>query len=124
MKIKESLLLCAALGAMLTGCASSPVVSDIRVREGMEGSYVKRVFGEPLRTERDADGSEDWYYNFVAWKGNPDGASSTTVSPGSTDTFVNGGLSITKETSEAPIHVSADGHVTGPIPEGKIKKNF
>ncbi len=113
-----------ALGAMLAGCATSSVVSDIRVREGMEGSYVKQVFGNPLRTERDADGSEDWYYNFVAWKGNPDGASGTTVSPGQTDTFVNGGLSVSRETSEEPIHISADGHVLGPIPEGKIRKNF
>lgn len=102
------------------GCATSPKTPDVAVHVGMSRSELKLYFGEPLRTEPAASGGENWYYRFITWKNGPTGSAGTFDDFGDRTSFASAGWSFTRETDEEPIHVSADGFVTDPLPRGKI----
>ncbi len=119
MKTRYIILLALSLFA-LAGCESLPETSDIAVRRGMTRDDLKLHFGEPLRIEAAASGGEDWYYRFVSWKTTPTGESGTSVDPGGTTSYVSVELQTSRDTGEQPIHVSSEGYVIEPLPNGKV----
>jgi hypothetical protein len=119
MKTKDVLLICISL-FMLAGCASGPEPADVAVRLGMSRDHLRLHFGEPLRIESAADGGEDWYYRFVSWKTHAIGESGTMGEYGERTSYVSVGLEFSKDPEECPIHVSAEGYVIEPLPNGKV----
>jgi len=77
-------------------------------------------FGEPLRIEPGAFGGENWYYRFVGWKTRPTQDSGISTEFGEVTPYVSGGLDISKDTEEQPVHVGSGGYVVEPLPKGKI----
>ena len=122
MKIQNFYLIAMGLAALI-GCESMPETSSVAVRTGMTREQLKARFGEPLRIEAAAAGGEDWYYRFAGWRTRPTGEAGTSVGTDGTSTYVSAGLESWTETGEQPIHVSADGYVVGPLPQGKVVKN-
>jgi outer membrane protein assembly factor BamE (lipoprotein component of BamABCDE complex) len=114
-----------ALGIMvLAGCASAPGKKYAGVLEGMSRNNLRYYFGEPLRTEPAAGGGENWYYRFSSWNAQPASASGTTIdAAGQRTDYATAGLSFSKNTVELPVHLSADGFVVRPVPDGKVLKN-
>ena len=114
-------LIVAWLGlALLAGCETTPDTSSSEVHLGMTRERLRARFGEPVRIEPVANGGEDWYYRFLAWKARPSGETGVAVSPGGTESYVSATVVAAKEAEERPIHVSPEGVVVEPIPEGKI----
>ncbi len=109
--------LCAA--AALAGCVTTD--SDApQVRVGMSRDDLRAHFGEPLRIEPAPYGGEDWYYTFASW-GSPQVDRSTSYDPsGARTDSVSVSLSDARSTQECPVHLSNDGYVTEPIPDGQI----
>jgi hypothetical protein len=107
---------------LLPGCATTedPVTSEFAVRVGMSRETLRLRYGEPVRIEKVAGGGEDWYYRFYAWKVQPVGESGTSVEYGEKTSYVSVGISSSKESGERAIHLSAEGLVVRPIPEGKV----
>ena len=104
--------------AALAGCVTD---SDRpRVRVGMSRDDLRSRFGEPLRIESAASGGEDWYYSFVSWGTPQIEATASHDNFGAGRDSVSIGLSSTWSTQECPIHLSGDGFVVEPIPDGKI----
>ncbi len=113
------MLLAILMVASVWGCATETKFEQARVRVGMSRDDLKFYFGEPLRIENAGPDGEYWYYRFVSPENaQVDGAVVHDVVDGS-DTVA---VSITPGRAKAdlPIHVSPDGHVVEPIPEGKI----
>ena len=110
---------------ILAGCATAPEEKYTSVLEGMSRNNLRYYFGEPLRVETTAAGGENWYYRFSSWKEETTGDSNTTMDPatGQRTDYVNTSLNFSKQTVELPVHVSADGFVVKPVPEGKVVKN-
>ena len=108
---------------VLAGCASSPETSDIRVRTGMSRDDLKLFFGNPVRIQATSDGCEDWYYRFRGWRSDSSSESGTAIGTGGTSSYGNASVQFSQDTEEAAVHVSADGHVVEPIPEGKIVRD-
>lgn len=109
------LLAMATLGA----CVSDSNYSDApTLYKGMPRERLKSRFGEPLRVERTRSGGEDWYYLFTYWANNIDASAEHDPATGA------GSLSLTisdqGNPQECPVHLSADGYVTDPLPAGKI----
>jgi outer membrane protein assembly factor BamE (lipoprotein component of BamABCDE complex) len=122
MKTKHSMLAVLSL-MLLAGCVSGVKTSDLAVRAGMSRDDLKLYFGEPLRVETAASGAEDWYYRFESWKTHPTSEGGTSEEPGGASTsYVSVSLEISHDSEEHPIHVSPQGYVVGPIPDGKIVK--
>lgn len=114
-------LLALSLVCALAGCATESARSEpARVRVGMSRDDLKFFFGNPSRIEPLPDGGEDWYYSF-ATSSPPQVESSSVVDPfgGRTDT-VSVTVSDNRTVQRCPIHLSADGLVIEPIPEGKL----
>jgi hypothetical protein len=84
---------------------------------------LKARFGEPLRVEHAASGGEDWYYRFASWKSHPTGESGSSEDVGGKTSYVTVGLEFSKESEELPVHISPEGYVIEPVPEGKVIKN-
>jgi hypothetical protein len=115
-----------ALGAvaLLGGCSTTDdeSLSESPVRAGMSRDGLKSRYGEPLRIEHTASGGEDWYYRFVSRKPiSEDSATSTDASV--TTTTYSATWEPGKTTEERPIHLSPEGFVIEPIPEGKVARN-
>jgi hypothetical protein len=119
MRMHRLLVLAMFVAVAVTGCATDPAPEHPRVRVGMSREDVRFYFGEPLRIEATPWG-EDWYYRCLYWS-NPqvggevvqnayDGSGAVSVSVSSPP----------GNKGECPIHLSADGHVIEPLPEGKI----
>jgi hypothetical protein len=104
--------------AALTACVTD---SDRpRVRGGMSRDDLKFYFGKPLRIETVPSGGEDWYYSFAGWS-TPQfdaTASRDVLDPATSSVSVT--ASSSTGTRESPIHLSADGYVIEPIPDGRI----
>lgn len=83
----------------------------------MEASKVRAKFGDPIRKERNADGSEEWYYN-VWEKEKTTKSSFDRVEP---EGGTSSGASVETEfkSVERSVSISAEGKVEG-IPSGKI----
>ena len=122
MKTRYIILAALCLG-VCAGCTTTthePTYAS--VMEGMSRNNLRFYFGEPLRLEPAAAGGELWYYRFAAWKVHPTSESGTRDDFGEKTAYVSVGLSGAKEIEEHPVHVSADGFVVGPLPEGKVVK--
>ncbi|HSY17164.1 MAG TPA: hypothetical protein VK815_02475 [Candidatus Acidoferrales bacterium] len=105
------------------GCATTHEPTYSTVLEGMTRNVLRYNFGEPLRIEPRAAGGEDWYYNFSTWQTQPTGSTSTGNEFGERTSSVNAGLSFSKQVVARPVHLSSDGFVVPPLPEGKVVKN-
>ncbi len=123
MKIRTTVpILCVVGLALLAGCATPPETSVIAVRLGMTRDNVKLHFGEPLRIESLPSGGENWYYRFAIWNPHPTSESGTTIELGQPTSYATSSFSFSKETQERPIHISAEGFVVEPLPDGKVVK--
>lgn len=106
---------------LLAGCVDESAPSPRPVRLGWSREDLRERFGEPLRIEKVGGGGEDWFYNFVSYGSHPSGSSEQRVDEfGNRDSSVIIGWQFTRETEVRAIHVSADGHVIEPVPEGKV----
>ena len=123
MKAKTIHILLATGLALLAGCATPPETSVIAVRLGMSRDNVKLHFGAPLRIEPLPSGGENWYYRFAGWKTQTTSESGTTIEQGQPTSYASSGMSFSKETEECPIHISAEGFVIEPLPNGRVVKN-
>jgi len=86
----------------------------------MSRGDLKLYFGEPLRIEPATTGGENWYYRFVSWKPRPTSEAGTRVDFGQNTSYVSVGLVFSDDPQEHPIHVSSEGLVVGPLPDGKV----
>lgn len=120
MKILSRLVVAISL-CLLAGCESTPKTYT-HVMEGMSRNNLRFWFGEPLRIESKAGGSEDWYYRFSSWESKPTGSSETRNDFGQQTTQVSAGLEFAQRVDELPVHLSADGFVVRPVPEGRVVK--
>jgi hypothetical protein len=115
-----------ALGAavLLGGCSTSDdeTVSDIPVRAGLSRDGLKSRYGEPLRIEHTASGGEDWYYRFVSRKPTREDSTTSSDASGTTTTY-SATWEPGKTREERAIHLSPEGFVIEPIPEGKVAWN-
>jgi len=110
-----SLFAAAALAGCVTTDSDAP-----QVRVGMSRDDLRAHFGEPLRIEPASSGGEDWYYTFASWSSpQVDTSTSYDISGARTDS-VSVSLSDARSTQECPVHLSNDGYVTEPIPDGQI----
>ena len=116
-----SLLLAVVLSAVvLAGCATEYQDSaPPRVRVGMSRDDVQFFFGTPSRIESAPSGGEDWYYTFRTWAPQAEAGSSGDAFEGRSDT-ASLTLPTQKITQEYVIHLSPDGHVIEPVPEGDL----
>lgn len=89
----------------------------------MSRDDLKMFFGNPVRVESTANGGEDWYYRFYGWRSDTTSESGVNISSGGASTYANSNVELSKDTTEQPVHVSADGYVLEPIPKGKIVRN-
>jgi hypothetical protein len=105
---------------VVTGCVDAPHPPANSVRLGMTRDDLRSRFGEPLRVESAGPAGENWYYRFVSWSNHPTGSTETVHDFGGQTSSVTVGWQFTRVTEERPIHISPDGYVLEPLPEGKI----
>ena len=118
---RQNRLLLFALGvaAALAGCATD---SDRpALRTGMTRDDLRAWFGAPVRIEAAPGGEEVWYYRFAYWTPPEVGGTTYQDRLNEVDT-VSVSISTSRGTQERPIHLSSDGRVVDPVPEGKIVK--
>lgn len=120
----RNIILAAVCLLMFAGCESAPETKDSELRLGMSRDDIKFYFGSPLRIEAGAAGGEDWYYRFTSWQTSPKQESGIREDFGERTAYVSVGLEFTKDAGERPIHVSAEGYVIDPLPDGKIVKRL
>jgi hypothetical protein len=84
---------------------------------GMSRDRLKARFGEPLRVENAPAGGEDWFYSF---SGPPDVQASSYHDAQSNSDSVSVTISNSTGTQERPIHLSPEGYVIQPLPNGHI----
>ena len=109
------------VAAVFAGCSTpSQRVIATPIHQGMNSAELLSAFGPPLRTERNPDGSEDWFYNFGTRSWAFQSVSEAIVTENEQSYSV--GLSTTKVTNMAPlpVHLSPDGRVVGDIPAGRV----
>lgn len=104
----------------LTGCLDAPQAPANSVRLGMSRDDLRSRFGEPMRIEAAGQAGEIWYYRFVSWSNHPTGSTETVHDFNGQTSSVTVGWQFTRETEERPVHISPDGYVVDPLPEGKI----
>lgn len=81
---------------------------------------LKAAFGEPLRIERRADGSANWYYNFGTQQRESAPFSTSEITETERSHSFGETTTTTTTMSEAPIRISPSGRVTAPVPAGRI----
>lgn len=111
------------LFVLLAAAALTACVTDTdrpRVRGGMSRDDLKFYFGNPLRIEAVSSGGEDWYYSFAGWSTPQLDATASRDILDPTSSSVSVTASSSSGTRESPIHLSADGYVIEPIPDGRI----
>ena len=108
---------------VFAGCSTTHESAYSTVLEGMSRNVLRANFGEPLRIEPGASGGEDWYYHFSSLRTQPTGSSGTTDDFGQRTTYVSAELNFSKQVVELPVHVSPDGFVVPPLPNGKVVKD-
>jgi hypothetical protein len=122
MKVKNIILTALSL-LLLTGCESPTQTSEIKLRLGMSRDEVKSYYGDPLRIEPAQSEGENWYYHFVSWDKHPTEEAGTREDTAGKTSYVSVGYEFTKNTEERPVHISTNGVVIEPLPEGKVVKN-
>jgi len=120
MRLRQAIWAMGIFSLMLMGCEETPAPSHASVRSGMTRDGLRSRFGEPLRIEPAVAGGEDWYYRFVYWKGQPTGSSETTEEFGQKTSSVTVGWEESRTVEEKAVHLSQDGIVVEPIPQGRI----
>lgn len=104
--------------AILSGCATDSEPTPITVHVGMSRDDLRLFFGSPIRIEPQPAGGENWIYTF---RETPNPEIQTTVeNDGANQSRSTSATYHLSEKHEAAIHLSADGHVIDPVPEGKI----
>lgn len=122
MKCLSSLI--ASCATVLLSSCTEPSLhpSPTPVRLGMDKADLLATYGPPLRTEKQSDGNEDWFYHF----GTHEQASQSGTESTSTGTersyAVEHSTTTTTTMRPEPIHLSPDGKVTGEIPTGQVIK--
>ncbi len=111
----------AGLG-LLAGCAGNPQTSS-RVQAGMTRDELQASFGAPLRIEHPASGGEDWYYRFSSLQAQPFGGAQSRDEFGQQSISAPQQLQTSQQTVELPVHISPDGHVVPPVPQGRVVRN-
>ena len=111
----------------MVGCATTITEEsgDIPVRLGMSRDDLRFYFGEPLRIERTASGREDWYYRFGTRQPRVVGESGTVTEFDGQTTYATMEMNLAKGDDDRPllpIHVSAEGYVIEPLPEGFVSR--
>ena len=119
MKLKN-LGLVAISGLLFAGCASAPETAAVNLHLGMSRDELKRYYGAPLRIEPAPAGGENWFYRFVASKGHLADETGTIEQFGERTTYASVALEPGQASGERPVHVSPDGFVIPPLPDGKI----
>ena len=120
MNARHSVLLAMGMLALL-GCDEVPQTSHNSVRLGMSREDLRARFGEPLRIEKAAAGGEDWYYRFISWTTNPAGGPGTTEAGYEKLSYFSVGWEASRNSEVRPVHLSAEGVVIEPVPDGKVK---
>ena len=108
---------------LLAGCADAPETSENHLRLGLTRDQLRVRFGEPLRIESHGAEGEDWYYRFVSYDKQPTYSEDTSNEYGQRTTTGSVGIQFTRTVGESPVHLSADGRVIAPLPEGKVVIN-
>jgi hypothetical protein len=118
MNNSRQIILAFFAAVLFVGCATE-TFEQARVRVGMSREDLRFYFGEPLRIEA-TDWGEDWYYRFVV-------AESPLVGAAVAQDVYGESGSVAVDLSGAPelkavwpIHLSREGYVIEPIPEGRI----
>ncbi|HZV36535.1 MAG TPA: hypothetical protein VFB72_18300 [Verrucomicrobiae bacterium] len=104
----------------LTGCVDEPPASVNSICPRITRDDLRSRFGEPLRTEAAGPSGEIWYYRFVSWSNHPTGSSETVHDFNGQSSTVTVGWQFTRVSDERPVHISPDGYVIEPVPEGRI----
>ena len=104
-----------------SGCSTSSLrMATIPVRHGMTPEQLVSSYGEPLRKNRQQDGSEAWFYNFGSQVHESQPISESTSTDSSTAYSVGHTSSTTTTMTELPIHLSPGGKVVGEVPSGSV----
>ncbi len=106
----------------LAGCVteSGPDSYRPRVRVGMSRDDLRAAFGKPLRVEAAAAGGEDWFYAFAPADASPVDTTTSYDSSGARTDSLSITLPDPRTKQELPIHLSAEGYVIEPLPEGDL----
>jgi len=109
-------------GVGVCGCLteSGTESNPPRLRAGMTRDDLRGCFGKPVRIESAASGGEDWYYDFASGSTPQVDTSTSYDSSGARTGSVSVSVSDTRTTQELPVHLSSDGYVIEPVPEGAI----
>lgn len=89
----------------------------------MTRDELKACFGEPLRVDQPAAGGEDWYYRFSQTPSQPFAGAQTHDEFGQTTIAPPQQIQTTQQFVEMPVHLSPDGHVIPPVPQGRVVKD-
>ena len=119
----HSLFTLAAGLFLIAGCADAPETSENHLRLGLSREQLRARFGEPLRIESHGANGEDWYYRFVSWDRHPTYTEDTSNEFGQRTTTSSVGVQFERADGELPVHLSPDGRVIAPLPEGKVVIN-
>jgi outer membrane protein assembly factor BamE (lipoprotein component of BamABCDE complex) len=106
---------------LLAGCVTESHPSP-KLYTGMSRDDVRSLFGKPLRIEPNAVGGEDWIYTFGSRTPNPEVQTSESGDAFNHERSTTASYSFPSDKHEAAIHLSPDGHVIEPLPEGNIAR--
>jgi hypothetical protein len=100
---------------LITSCATGSDRPTLFA--GLSRDRLKAKFGEPIRIEHLFGGAQDWYYSFSR----PLEVQATSDHDVPVDTE-SAAIAVTKSsgTQELPVHISPEGFVMEPLPEGHI----
>ena len=117
----KKLFLIALLGLFLTACSTmtEPNVISTPMRVGMTKQQLRNNFGSPLSVVSNADGSEEWSYNFGSRGTSSSTHSETSHTANSQSITTTSEASTTVTYSEATVHLSPEGVVTS-VPSGQV----
>lgn len=122
--MKLTLLLALCIGLFfVAGCANTPEISENHLRLGLTREQLRARFGEPLRIESHGAAGEDWFYRFVGWESHPTSTSDSSNVFGQQTNTSSVGMQFSRTDGEQPVHLSAEGRVVAPLPEGKVVIN-
>lgn len=104
---------------LLAGCMTESAPSP-KLYTGMSREDVRSLFGKPLRIEPNSAGGEDWIYRSGSRTPTPEVQTIQSGDPLDRTSTTTATYSFPSGQHEAAIHLSPDGHVIQPLPEGNI----
>ncbi|HWD92765.1 MAG TPA: hypothetical protein VG938_10480 [Verrucomicrobiae bacterium] len=99
----------------MTESESSP-----KLYTGMSREDLRSLYGKPVRVEPNPAGGEDWIYRFSSRNPDPQVQTSETGDAFNRESSTTASYSFPSDQHEAVIHLSPDGQVIEPLPEGHI----